>query len=281
MKTKIKARKITAAICVLLSVFMSAVHAEERTAVGITINGEAVALPSAAFISEDRTLVPIRAFCGAMGAAEPEWNSTDKSVTIRENGCEAVIFIGSADALVNGEPVSMGAAAEIYADRTYLPLRFAAELLGAETQWLETTRTAAVTKDSHTVPPEYISTDYTDDDLEWLAKIVHAEAEGESLDGKIAVANVVLNRVRHTDFPSTIYDVIFDRQYSVQFTPVANGTIYNEPSAESYYAARQALSGVSRAGESLYFCNPTTSVSTWIMNNRSHYTTIGGHAFYL
>ena len=101
------------------------------------------------------------------------------------------------------------------------------------------------------------------------------------MKGKIAVANVVLNRVQSNLYADNIYDVIFDTNYGVQFTPVLNGSIYNVPLGDSIIAAKRALNGESHAGKSLYFLNPKTAQSFWIVNNRIFYKSIGNHDFYL
>ena len=85
---------------------------------------------------------------------------------------------------------------------------------------------------------------YNADDIYWLAKIISAEAEGEPMKGKIAVGNVILNRMRSKQFPNTIYGVIFDKKYGVQFAPVSNGTIYKTADAESIIAAKMCYEGI-------------------------------------
>ncbi len=121
---------------------------------------------------------------------------------------------------------------------------------------------------------------YREDEVYWLSKIISAEARGESLEGKIAVGNVVLNRVRSKQFPNTIYGVIFDKKFGVQFTPVANGTIYQAPTAESIIAAKICLEGYTLSNKVLYFVNPKHTPGSWVMNNREHAFTVGNHAFY-
>lgn len=121
---------------------------------------------------------------------------------------------------------------------------------------------------------------YNSDSLYWLSRIISAESKGESLYGKIAVGNVVLNRVREPDYPNTIYDVIFDDSSGVQFSPVANGTIENEPDDDSIAAAKLCLEGVSVSKNILYFLNPDVADNFWIVNNRTYVTTIGNHEFY-
>ena len=121
---------------------------------------------------------------------------------------------------------------------------------------------------------------YDEGAVYWLSRIISAEARGESLQGKIAVGNVVLNRVRSSQFPNTIYGVIFDKKYGVQFAPTANGTIYNTPTAESVIAAKMCLEGYSISNSALYFFNPKYTSGSWVRQNRQYAFTIGNHAFY-
>ncbi|CAK7046865.1 cell wall hydrolase [Tissierella sp.] len=122
---------------------------------------------------------------------------------------------------------------------------------------------------------------YSDADLLWLARIIEAEASGEPYNGKVAVGNVILNRVNSKEFPNTIYGVIFEYYGSIpQFSPVAEGTIYNTPSKESINAAKDALNGARPVGNSTYFFNPAKAAGTWIVKNKTYVTKIGGHSFY-
>ena len=124
-------------------------------------------------------------------------------------------------------------------------------------------------------------TDGTQDDLYWLSRIISAESAGEPEEGKIAVGNVVLNRVKSPDFPNTVYGVIFDEKYGTQFTPVASGTVYCEPTAESVDAAKRCLAGEKCAENCLYFFNPKISTAQkWIVENRVFCKSIGDHDFY-
>ena len=118
-------------------------------------------------------------------------------------------------------------------------------------------------------------------DLYWLSRIISAESCGESMEGQIAVGNVVLNRVASREFPDTIPGVIFDKVDGVQFEPVSNGTVYKTPTAQSVEAARRVLAGEQVIGKALYFYAPALSQGTWINANRTYYKTIGCHRFYL
>lgn len=112
-----------------------------------------------------------------------------------------------------------------------------------------------------------------------LERLVEAEAKGESLTGKIAVANVVLNRVKSDKFPDTITEVIMQ---DGQFSPVINGSINNMPSKDSILAVKKAVDeGYKVFGSDvLYFCNKKIAQNQWIAENKKVAMTIGNHTFY-
>ncbi len=118
---------------------------------------------------------------------------------------------------------------------------------------------------------------YNADDLYWLSHIIYAESGNQPLEGKIAVGNVVLNRVAGSAFPNTVKEVIFQKN---QFSPVASGSIYREPNAESIIAAKLCLDGANTVGNALWFHNPGIVRSCWATRNGTYITTIGAHAFY-
>ena len=122
---------------------------------------------------------------------------------------------------------------------------------------------------------------YDDDALYWLSHIIAAEAKGEPFRGQLAVGNVVLNRVDSRDYPNTIYDVIFDRRYGVQFTPTATGTLYAAPTADAVRAAKACLEGYTLSDSILYFFNPRIAQSHWISQNCTYAVRIGSHVFYI
>ncbi|PMC36094.1 cell wall hydrolase [Bacillus sp. UMB0899] len=108
-----------------------------------------------------------------------------------------------------------------------------------------------------------------------LAQLVHAEAKGEPFGGKVAVAEVVLNRVEHEQFPDTIKQVIYQEN---AFEPVANNSINKPADKESYKAVQEALEVNDNSKELLYFYNPETATDDWI-RSRDVVKTIGNHAF--
>ena len=108
-----------------------------------------------------------------------------------------------------------------------------------------------------------------------LAKLVYAEARGEPYKGKVAVAAVVLNRVRSSSFPNTISGVIYQ---SGAFSCVSNGSINSTPDSSCIRAALEAMNGWDPTGGCLYFYNPKATSDKWI-RTRTIKTVIGNHSF--
>ena len=115
----------------------------------------------------------------------------------------------------------------------------------------------------------------TTSDLNLLARVVYGEARGEPYAGQVAVAAVVLNRVRSSSFPNTISGVVYQ---SGAFTAVSDGQINLTPNTTAYNAARDALNGWDPSGGAIYYFNPNTATKAWIWS-RPHIVTIGKHRF--
>ncbi|MCA0988415.1 cell wall hydrolase [Guptibacillus algicola] len=117
-----------------------------------------------------------------------------------------------------------------------------------------------------------VASDYEKD---LLARLVEAEAEGESYAGKVAVATVVLNRVQSDEFPDSLHGVIHD---GIQFSPVLNGTINQPAGDESKRAVNEALAYQGYDKESLFFYNPDKAQSSYL-EGKEVTTIIGNHVF--
>ncbi|MDH2330276.1 MULTISPECIES: cell wall hydrolase [Paenibacillus] len=112
-----------------------------------------------------------------------------------------------------------------------------------------------------------------------LQKIVMAEAEGEPYEGKVAVANVVLNRLRSAPFPDTIQAVIYQK---AQFSPVANGRLRRvQPNQDSIRAVTAALNGHKAVPDNTcFFLSLTLAQDLTVHHSRTKVKTIGHHTFY-
>lgn len=115
-----------------------------------------------------------------------------------------------------------------------------------------------------------------EDDIDLLARLIHAESQGEPYRGQVAVGAVVINRVKDAKFPDSIEKVIFQ---SGQFTVVENGRINSAPNAQAYKAAEDALDGEDPSRGALYFYNPKTARTLWWLSTRPKTVQIGNHVF--
>ena len=119
------------------------------------------------------------------------------------------------------------------------------------------------------------ATYYNGDTLYWLSHIIYAESGNQPMLGKIAVGNVVMNRVASPLFPNNIYDVLFQRN---QFSPAISGSIYRDPNADSVVAAKLVMDGAVALENVLFFNR--AGLNSYASRNRPYVATIGAHAFY-
>ncbi len=115
----------------------------------------------------------------------------------------------------------------------------------------------------------------SDDEIMLLSKLVAGEARGESYEGQVAVAAVVINRVKDSRFPNTLEGVIYQKN---AFSVVKDGNINAEPTSSTYRAAQEALYGNDPTDNAIYFWNPDISTCKWI-NTLNPYLRIGNHVF--
>lgn len=112
-------------------------------------------------------------------------------------------------------------------------------------------------------------------DLNLLSRLVYGEARGEPYSGQVAVAAVVLNRVRNSSFPNTISGVIYQKG---AFDVVSDGQINLTPNDTAKKAAQDALNGWDPTNGAIYYFNPSTATNKWIWS-RPMTVTIGKHRF--
>lgn len=254
-------------LCGLLAAAALCLPVQAARPANLQVDGER--LEASAYVEEGTAYAPLRQLLETLG----DWNVWWDGAAARAISEDASL---SADPdgnvlTVNGRhyPCTV----DVINGRTYVPLRLTAEALGGSVQWDPWLDGAAVTSPQ----AEYDAMDYY-----WLSRIIYAESGAEPLEGQIAVGGVVMNRVESADFPDSVPAVIFEGagESVVQFEPVANGMVYQQPSDQAMEAARRALSGENTAGNSLYFYAPALSQGTWINGSRTYWQTIGCHRFY-
>ncbi|WP_338452570.1 cell wall hydrolase [Niallia oryzisoli] len=118
----------------------------------------------------------------------------------------------------------------------------------------------------------------SNEEKDLFARLVEAEAKGESYEGKVAVSTVVLNWVEFPEFPDTVTNVINEVVGNAYASVQQNGEINKPASDDSIRAVEEALTRKDRLHDSIYFYNPEIATDTWI-RSREVVTTIGNHVF--
>ena len=222
------------------------------------------------------TYIPLSNTAEALGATYT-YNQSSRSMTVKMNGLVIVASDGCYTTYANDRALfSLSPNILMNDGKIYIPASVFAKATGQKVSAVR----GSVSIDGTVKPISHASSYYKSDEVFWLARIIEAESGGEPLLGKIAVGNVVMNRVYSSQYPNTIWSVIFDRKYGVQFSPVLDGRIYNDPSYNSLLAAKIVLDGFDISDGALFFLRPEISSSSWIPNNRPYAFSIGKHDFY-
>lgn len=231
----------------------------------------------AAFILNSSTYVGVREFSLYMGAKSVSWNSSTKTAAVKSDSLSLTAKNNDTYIIANGRYLWAKNGIIIRDGTMYAPLRTLAKAFGCSVSW-NAKEYRAHLSGKNTLKNGAVF--YDGDSVLWLSRIIHAEAKGEPLLGKVAVGTVVLNRVKSRLYPNTIYGVIFDKKNGIQFTPASNGTVYCKPSAESIIAAKLCLDGASISDKVLFFLNEAIAESSWITDNRKFVVAVGNHKFY-
>ena len=237
----------------------------------VSINGTFAGNETMATIRNNTTYVSLRSISEHL---DPDGVITweNNTAIIKTKDMTLTAKEGDKYLVINGKKVHIPHEIEKIDGRILVPLRPLAQAFDAVVYWNAIEQQACVINE--------FKENYTKDELYWLSRIISAESKGEPLEGKIAVGNVVLNRVKSPEFPNTIYGVIFDDRWGGQFEPVRNKTIYQTPTDESVLAAMLCLNGANVIGDSIYFLAPALAENFWIVHNREYIATIGCHDFY-
>ena len=261
-------KSLRALLCGALSAALLAMPSSAARKVNVQVDGSL--LTARSYVEQGVTYVPLRSLLDAFGGWEIAWDHENaEAVAV---SASARLTADPAENVITLDETAYSGRVTVENGRTYVPLRLVTEALGGSAEWDGWLDGAAVTSPA---------ADHDASDLYWLSRIIHAESGAESMEGQIAVGNVVLNRMASDEFPNTIPGVIFDRVDGVQFEPVENGTVYKTPTAKSVEAAQRVLRGENTIGRAMYFYAPALSQGVWINANRTYLKTIGCHRFYL
>jgi Cell wall hydrolyses involved in spore germination len=224
--------------------------------------------------------VPLGPLCEKAGAVS-DWQGDEDSFWLDLGGLRVEGKRGQKYFTASGRYIYAPEDWLIHGGELYLPVGALCKLLNISAEQ----KNAALYLDGRRLCVLESGADYYDlhfkyEDVFWLSHIIGSEAGIEPLEGKIAVGNVVMNRVKDPDFPDTVFGVVYDYEHTIQFEPVSKGTIHQDPREEDIIAAYLVLEGVNTAGDCLYFVNPDFG-SFWFDNNLELVMKIGRHNFYV
>ena len=207
---------LTALTCAIGSVGASGYRFPEgAVAVRVTLNDREVLVEEAVII-RSVTYVPLRSFAELAGADSISWNAATSTATVKHGSTEIRVTDGARYVVAAGRYFYTAEPILNISDRLFVPVRPLAKSFCMDLWWDHNLRTVVLRSTGKNLTSG--SAYYNQNDLYWLSRIISAESAGESLEGQIAVGNVVLNRVASPQYPSTVYGVIFDRVGGVQFS---------------------------------------------------------------
>ena len=250
------------------------------TLIPIMFDGEPILSEIPARLIDSTTFVPLAEFVREVTDEETEADikQHENTLTIELPGLHITATYGNIYIVANGRYLFAPTGFRMIEGEMLVPIRPVAKAFGFTVDWCPETS-------SVTLMPEYDfikcgSEFYDEEDLYWMARIIRIESHNEPFLGKIAVGNVIMNRVNSRSFSaSTVRAVIFDRANGVQFPPAHTAAMTaRDPCATCIIAAKLALEGANVVDNALYFNE--RRLNSWARRNRPFVTTIGNHDFF-
>lgn len=204
-----------------------------------------------------------------------QWDAEEKKVTLTTEKLTLTARVGDSYLQANGRCIYLPETVQNINGSVVVPLWVVTDAFDANLAWNPATNVVIVSTGSGGI--EDADSYYNQDDLFWMSRVIHAESGNQPLNGKIAVGNVVMNRVNSKVFPDTILGVISQKN---QFSVYRNGALANRtPNESSIIAAKLVLEGavVEETEGAMYFDSLNSS---WASRSREHIATIGNHKFY-
>jgi len=258
----------------------AASHGEVVEDVSILVNGTQVELEDPVRMLEGRLFLPIAQIASLFGATVG-WDGEKEAATIKTAAGDTIMLRdGVPTVYVNETRYILDQAPFLDNGKMHVPIRYVANLLQASALWNDEQRIAEITATEsvdEVIAASFTEAEpYTEEDFMLLAKLTQVEAGYESYEGQLAVANVILNRVKSSKFPDTIRDVIYSGK---QFPPAHNGLLDKaEPNESVLRAVQDALDGKNNVEDAVYFHNPKVDGGSYWKKLKA-VVTIGNHRF--
>lgn len=207
-------------------------------------------------------------------SAQVGWEGSSLNVTA--NGLSLTAQLGQLYVVANGRYLYVPELVQgSEGGQVSVPLRTVAKAFGAAVNYDSATKVTSVTRGSGAIQSG--DSYYDQEDLFWLSRVIYRESGNQTMEGQMAVGNVILNRIADPIFPDTVEGVLAQKN---QFSTYASGVLAKtDPSQASVIAAKLVLDGgvVEETRGALFF---DSGVNSWASRNREHIATLGGHKFY-
>lgn len=242
----------------------------------LTVDGQPVSTDVAKTYRGDTTYVALVPMSKCLDSTIlSKWDAGTRTATVHNDKLVLKATVGNLYLTVNNRYFYAPEGIQIENGQVMVPLSALVKAFDGSLTWNGSTGITAVTRGSGAA--KFGEQYYNADDLFWLSRVIYTESGNQPLEGKMAVGNVVMNRVKHPSFPSTIEGVLAQKN---QFTTYWSGHIARStPNAESVIAAKLVLDGgvVEEVKNALYF---DSAANSWASRNRTCVAVIGGHRFY-
>jgi N-acetylmuramoyl-L-alanine amidase len=248
----------------------------EATESNLVVDGEHAPVEVSMTTQDGVTYVALATMAQLLdGNAQVSWNSSSGVVTVTTAKLNLSAKVGDLYLQANGRYLYLPDSVQMSGGRVIVPLWAVAKAFDAQVSWDSTTGVVTVTRGSGGIQSG--DSYYKQEDLFWLSRIIYAESGNQPLEGKMAVGNVVMNRVASPIYPNTVEGVLAQKN---QFTTYRSGALAERtPNEASVIAAKLVLDGgvVEETEGALYF---DSNANSWAARNKECVAVIGNHKFY-
>lgn len=248
----------------------------EQIDTALCVDGEYVSVEVARVQHDGVTYVALAPMAKELDeSVQIGWDGSSSTVTVKSSKLSLTAKVGQPYIQANDRYLYVPEGVQMVGGKVTVPLSVLVKAFDARLFWDAASGTVVVNRGSGAIQSG--DSYYNQDDLFWLSRIIQAECGNQPLEGRMAVGNVVLNRVKNPAFPSTVKGVLSQKN---QFTTWKNGALANRtPNATSVIAAKLVLDGgevESTKGATFFDSNS----NSWAARNKTCVAVIGNHKFY-
>ena len=248
----------------------------EQIDTALCVDGEYVSVEVARVQHDGVTYVALAPMAKELDeSVQIGWDGSSSTVTVKSSKLSLTAKVGQPYIQANGRYLYVPEGVQMVGGKVTVPLSVLVKAFDARLSWDAASGTVVVNRGSGAIQSG--DSYYNQDDLFWLSRIIQAECGNQPLEGRMAVGNVVLNRVKNPAFPSTVKGVLSQKN---QFTTWKNGALAKRtPNATSVIAAKLVLDGgeVESTKGATFFDSKSNS---WAARNKTCVAVIGNHKFY-